>query len=170
MKLSGKILLMLAMTLLLLGCRARKTEIGEIHSVSVMERVAVVSDTAECKAIERDTMVGLSDSRTQTSERGEISISRDTAGQPVRIVWHRSGDSSRQEANTTTGDRWFAGLNATRQSEAVKMKADLNEKSETKSVEPESHFWAVSLIPLSLILIFIVFALLWLGARKGAEE
>lgn len=133
-------------------------------------RSVLACDTARAASHQSDTILHVSQSGDATEDRGEVVISRDTAGKPVRIAWTRSGRSTETVRVAKRSDNWFHGLNATRYSEAVADKEEKKAARQENESKKQGHPHLVFVIILLLLLAGMAMLCARLAKKGGGDE
>ncbi len=173
---SRRILLTIFISLFLVGCYgsrkygsreygSRETVADQLSSQS--EQTSEGETTVTGQTHSTDTTASVTSGATTQEESGVVEISRDSSGRPSKIVWRRAGEKKETVKRKETGDRWFAGLNATRQSEARQATDNKKSFGRTEIREQVMPSWKAFILPGLLILLG---GLGWLFASKGEKK
>lgn len=151
MKLIVKIFTFLILVVILPGCRTDKEKISEqTHRETAIEVGGNTTTAIASRSI--DTMRNHNTTAKETHESGAVDIHRDSTGNPVRITWSKSGKSSAQTVDRGDRERWFYGLNATRQSETI----SAEEKETSKEATPKRRHPILVTLAVGVLVLVVV--------------
>lgn len=164
---SSNISLFTGLLLLISGCHSSRSSVEDTHARVESKDIEVVSHVS-------DTLLDISTEVTQARDTsicrvegsGSIVIDRDSSGKPVKILWTRKESAGSVTSSRGEKDRWFYGLNATRDSEVTKSLESVEDdsKHQERKVSYESlwemakpQLWLMALYAIGALLIVIIY-------------